>query len=723
MQELVRKRGPKVFLIVAVVILMSVTFLVAANLSQKSAKGAFKVNKNDTKPKIEVKKAFEAEYKKNSLILEINDPLKADSVIKNYRPDKVKKITSEYSENNYYEMEFANADIKKIYNSLQADNLISYVQPNYKIQKNAVIPNDPSYSLMWNLHRIRMSEAWELHKGDSSVVVAIIDTGIEYTHSDLAANIWKNTGEIAGNGIDDDGNGYVDDDFGFDFVNGTYNTGTKKWINDANGPMDDNGHGTHVAGTIGAVTNNNAGVSGISWFSKLMALKALDNKGAGYTSNAMAAVYYAANNGAKIINCSFAGAGRDLALKDAIDYAYNVKGVLIVAAAGNESQNLDITPSYPASEENVIAVSAIDRDNNRASFSNYGSKIEVAAPGVDILSARIGNNYAYSSGTSMATSHVSGLAALIAAKNPLWTNFQIRRAIREVSFDLSPTGRDVNFGFGRIDALNSLQLNSPPPAAVSPQNSQFILTANNVTAGGQAVLNIVLKDQESNVIPGHLIQVTSSVGNKDTIVQPGQTAGDGTASATISSTFAGVRTLTLTNTTASVILTSTLQLTFVPAVFYEIEILPDRNKLMPITSNRVLITVKANDFYGNSISGRKIALSGLRERDLLSLDNHQVGNSVITGGNGIVVLTLKSSELGSVNLNFNGGIGGGRTFFDLNIPVVKIGDFSGDSKVDVVDFSIFLGRWKQNINSLEDINCDGKVDVIDFSIFLGYWKT
>ncbi|NBT14718.1 MAG: subtilase, partial [Planctomycetia bacterium] len=312
---------------------------------------------------------------------------------------------------------------------------IAAVEPDFAIAPTA-LPNDPSFSRLWGLRNvgqpaaagvadIRAETAWNTTTGSRNVVVAVIDTGVDYTHPDLAANIWTNPREIAGDGIDNDGNGLVDDLRGWDFAN-----------NDAN-PMDDNGHGTHVAGTIGATGNNGAGVTGVNWAVSILPLKFLTASGSGSTSSAIAAVNYATQMrrdfGVNIVatNNSWGGGGFSSILRDAID-AGGRAGILFVAAAGNDGANADVTPQYPASYPgtSIISVAATTRDNTLASFSNYGlTSVDVAAPGSGIYSTVPGNAYATYSGTSMATPHVAGTVALLAAAYPTANAAQIRSAI------------------------------------------------------------------------------------------------------------------------------------------------------------------------------------------------------------------------------------------------------------------------------------------------------
>jgi len=310
----------------------------------------------------------------------------------------------------------------------QKDPNVEYVEPNYVYRINGTTPNDALFGQLWGLNNtgqaggvadidINAPEAWDLTTGSNTAsVVAVIDTGVDYNHPDLARNLWTNPGEIAGNNLDDDSNGYVDDVHG---INTITNSGN---------PLDDNDHGSHVAGTIAGRGNNGVGVAGVNWSAQVMACKFLDAAGNGTTANAVKCLDYVhvmktrTVNPANIIatNNSWGGGAFSQALLDGIVQQRN-DGILFVAAAGNSSTNTDTTASYPVGffASNVIGVASHDRSNNLASDTSYGRRtVHVAAPGVDVMSTTKNGGYATFSGTSMATPHVTGVLALLKAQDP-----------------------------------------------------------------------------------------------------------------------------------------------------------------------------------------------------------------------------------------------------------------------------------------------------------------
>jgi subtilisin family serine protease len=362
---------------------------------------------------------------------------------------------------------------EQVQSAVQGIKGFQYVEPNIVFQLQATTPNDPLFSYEYGLNNtgttplgaskvdadIDAPEAWDITTGaaaGSEVVVGVVDTGVDYTHPDLAGNMWHNPGEVAGDGIDNDGDGYVDDVYG---INAYANNGN---------PMDDVGHGTHVAGTIAAVANNGEGVAGIAWNAKIMALKFIGADGTGSTADAIECLNYAVtmrNRGVNIrlTSNSWGGGGFETALRDAITRTSNA-GMLFVVAAGNGgddgvSDNNDVYASYPSNYNvsNIVAVAATDRNDQLAGFSNYGATtVDLAAPGVDVASTKMGGGYLYMSGTSMATPHVSGVAALAFGYKPTATVAEVRSALLSGVDPLSNLAGKVASG-GRLNALGTLR--------------------------------------------------------------------------------------------------------------------------------------------------------------------------------------------------------------------------------------------------------------------------
>jgi subtilisin family serine protease len=363
---------------------------------------------------------------------------------------------------------------------------VHYVHPN-SIHEVLTIPNDPLFGELWGLQNtgqrggrpgadIHAPEAWAITTGDHEVVVAVLDTGIDYQHSDLAANMFRNEAECIPNGIDDDDNGVVDDCYGFNAL-------------DANSPpMDDEGHGTHVAGTIGAVGNNTLGVIGVNWNVRLLACKWLNYEGKGYDSDAIKCLDYVAmlkQRGVNIVatSNSWGGGAYNQGLRDAIDRQRQL-GVLSVAAAGNSASNSDndATPHYPSSYDvpNIIAVAATTRTDGLAWFSNVGRRtVHLGAPGTDILSTYLPDSspvitgYQWLSGTSMATPHVSGVAALLKARYPAWDWKAIKNTI-VASGDPLPALANTISG-RRLNAERALTCaNAPVLSRLTPISTSLV---------------------------------------------------------------------------------------------------------------------------------------------------------------------------------------------------------------------------------------------------------
>ncbi len=365
--------------------------------------------------------------------------------------------------------------VKKAIRQLKLNPLIKFAEPNYLRYLNT-FPDDLQFSDMWGLDNegqtggtinadINAPEAWDISTGNANMVVAVLDSGADMEHEDLAANIWTNPGEIPENGIDDDGNGYIDDIHGWDFA---YNE---------NDPSDTDticgGHGTHTAGTIGAVGNNGIGVAGINWDVQIMPLKIFKKTLFIFCSTSSAdiveAIQYATTMGVRVSNNSYGGGPFSQSEYDAIQ----ASDMVFVAAAGNEGVNNDTTPSYPANYDldNIIAVAATDHNDDLAAFSNFGTSVDIAAPGVDILSTIPYDSYDFFDGTSMASPHVAGAAALL-------IGFDSTLTPREAKWDLLQGADDKGLPIltsSRLNLYNSLTM--PPPAvtvAVTPSGPTVV---------------------------------------------------------------------------------------------------------------------------------------------------------------------------------------------------------------------------------------------------------
>ena len=343
------------------------------------------------------------------------------------------------------------------------------VEPDY-VRQAILVPNDPKYldGTLWGLNQtsdadIDAPEGWNVRSSAGAVIVAVIDTGIKTTHQDLAANMWRNSAEIAGNKIDDDANGFVDDIFGCDAYN-----------NDGD-PTDDQGHGSHCAGTIGGTGNNGIGVTGVAWGVKLMGCKFLSATGSGADSDAVRCIDYARSKGAKVLSNSWGGGGAGVSLQAAIERT-RTAGLIFVAAAGNDGINTDISPSYPASlaTDNIVSVAATTRTDTLASFSNYGSvTTDLGAPGDGIYSTVSTSDTAYAtySGTSMATPHVAGVLALLMAQFPTESYSSIITRLMNGTDKIPALAGKTKSG-GRLNLANAL-LGTTPPTPVRPANDAF----------------------------------------------------------------------------------------------------------------------------------------------------------------------------------------------------------------------------------------------------------
>jgi thermitase len=326
---------------------------------------------------------------------------------------------------------------------------VAYAEPDFfQFTAATKTPDDPFYPLQYAVvdspsdHDIDAPTAWGTRTGCAKV--AILDTGIDTGHPDLKANIYKSE-DKPNNNKDDDKNGYVDDTYGWSAIAGK------------GSGEDDNGHGSHVAGIVAGRGNNDTGVSGVCWSTKLLPVKFMNSKGKGSTSKAIAGIEYAVKQGIKIINCSFGSSSSSSSLHDAVDYAQDHNALLVVAA-GNDSENIDKHPLYPASytDSNILAVAASTSDDTLADFSNFGSTgVDVAAPGDSIYSTYLDGGYRVLSGTSMAAPYASGVAALLRKQEPDATYGNLRYAIRH-KVDKPPALENKVAYDGRLNAEKAL---------------------------------------------------------------------------------------------------------------------------------------------------------------------------------------------------------------------------------------------------------------------------
>lgn len=342
---------------------------------------------------------------------------------------------------------------------LAQDNDVEYIEPDYEIQTitDSNVENFQATSEIdqqgtmdqWSLTKVQAPNAWNVTSGNKDIVVAVLDSGIDYTHNDLKNNIWTNTQEVPGNGIDDDKDGYIDDVYGWNFADNNSNPISKSTSN----------HGTHVAGIIGGT---GIGISGVAQNVKMMALKFIGEGGSGFTSAAIQGIDYAIKKKVFAINNSWGSSGNSKALEDAIGRAEKA-GILFVVAAGNGSKgigyNIDQTPWYPTSyeNENILTVAATGTNDSMAAFSNFGKKmVDVAAPGLSILSTLSNQSYGRLSGTSMAAPVVTGLAVLVKAANPSLTAKQVIAVIRN-SVDRVVAMTNIIGSGGRVNAFTAVR--------------------------------------------------------------------------------------------------------------------------------------------------------------------------------------------------------------------------------------------------------------------------
>ncbi len=418
------------FLSLFVIVLLIGGIFVGVNLSSRSQNLKSKADNQSRKVGKSVSGEILVKYKSDSL-----DETKKEKV----RQKVSGKLEGKIDKLKVEKIKIDETNKETLISSLKSDPDVEFAEPNY-IAGNEMVPNDPTYSKQWNLPKVSAPQAWDIVTG-SNIKVAVLDTGLDSNRSEFSGKILS----------------------GYDFIN-----------NDAD-PTDDNSHGTSVTGVIAAITNNNQEIAGIAFNSLIIPVKVLDSNGAGPYDKIASGIIYATDNGAKVINLSLSGPSYSATLENAVNYAYN-KGVVVVAAAGNQNGPVN----YPAAFKNVVAVAATDKNDAKASFSNYGPEIDIAAPGVEVYTTNAVLN-SFGNGTSFASPHVAAAAALLFSKGPA-TNQAVMDALYSGAADIGASGWDEFFGNGRLNiysSLNNLKLTESqatsyptptPGATVTPVN-------------------------------------------------------------------------------------------------------------------------------------------------------------------------------------------------------------------------------------------------------------
>lgn len=412
---------------------------------------------------------------------------------------------------------------------LEASGRVEYAEPDYLVSVD-LTPNDSRFAELWGMENtgqtggtpgadIDATLAWDMRTASDGVVM-VIDTGVDYTHRDLSANMWTNPGEVPGNGLDDDGNGYVDDVYGINAITGSGD------------PMDDHDHGTHVSGTIGATGNNRIGVVGVNWSTQIAGCKFLNSGGSGSTSDAIICLEYAIdmkdNYGVdlRMTSNSWGGGGFSQGLSDAIA-ASGADNMLFIAAAGNNGSNTDVSPHYPSSYDldNVVSVASTTHDDALSSFSNYGlESVDLGAPGSGILSTIPGNAYATFNGTSMATPHVSGAAMLAWTQHPASSALEIKEVLMS-TVDPIPALDGKTVTGGRLNVYGALSCDNDNYTLSTNLGDDFVVNQDVATT-------VVAKLQACTRAHGATMEASFSNGNPtiallDDGVAPDETADDG----------------------------------------------------------------------------------------------------------------------------------------------------------------------------------------------------
>jgi len=552
---------------------------------------------------------------------------------------------------------------------------VRYAEPNFLVS-TAAVPNDPGFGQLWGLDNVGQlinfafgtpdadidaREAWDVTTGGSTVV-GILDTGVDMSHPDLAANVWRNPGEnCAGcrnDGIDNDGNGYVDDWRGWDFAN------------DDNDPTDDHGHGTHVAGTIGAVGGNGLGVAGVNWSAQLMPLKFIGADGNGTTADAIDAITYAAENGAAVTNNSYVSPDFSQAFADAVAFA-GERGSLLVAAAGNSSSSNDQTPQYPASftSPNVISVAATNNRDQRSFFSNYGAgSVDLGAPGESIYSTWVGGGFQFQSGTSMASPHVAGAAALAESALPGSSPAAIKALLLDtVDPNASLAGRTTSGGRLNVNAAvrcgdsGQAWIESPGPGFVARIGETLHVTALAGRCGRAAGVTVTA---EANGAPLALTPRAGGAYDGDyTVAEPGPLSISVTAQGP-----GGTDVRTVSGTVPDLIVPGGLPVTVTAAS-------PDENPRLVFEGHagqRVSLDVSGVTMGSSTCCGAKVSITAPDGSKVVSPTN------VGTRGDFLDATTLPQSGTYNILVDPQGSATGSATLTLYDVPPDAAADIEPD---------------------------------------------
>jgi subtilisin family serine protease len=543
-------------------------------------------------------------------------------------------------------------DVATLLAELKARPDVAYVEPNYIIQA-ALTPNDPSFSSLWGLQNtgqviggqtgtpgadISATSAWDISTGSRANVVAVVDTGIDYNHADLAANVWSApttfTVTIGGQNIT-----CAAGTHGFNAITNTCD------------PLDDNNHGTHCSGTIGAVGNNGVGVAGVNWTASIMGAKFLNSGGSGTTAGAINAIeftiqakqIFGANANVRVLSNSWGGGGFSQALLDEINKA-NANNMLFVAAAGNNGSNNDSAPFYPASytAPNVVAVAATDNRDQKASFSNFGATtVDLGAPGVNVLSTTIGNTYSFFSGTSMATPHVSGAAALVLSVCSLDTAALKSNLLNNV--DPIPALSGITVTGGRLNVDNAIRACSGPPTP------DFSLSASpssqTVTQGGSTAYTATVTP--SGGFSGTVTFSASGLpAGAGASFSPPSVTGSGSSTMNVTTSGAtppGSYTLTITGTSGSLVHSTTVTLVVASATAdFSLSATPSSRTVVRRGSTTYTATVTPSGGFAGTVTFSVSGLTGGANASFNPTSVNTSGSSTMTvnAGNKTGTFTL-----------------------------------------------------------------------------------